>query len=122
MRVTAAPPETARLRDRVEELERLLGMRPVLPRLWGLTRLEADVFGLLLRRQVMSHTQLFEAIWGGDSERNPQIVQVILCKLRAKLRPLGIAIRNEYGVGYFLPPDSRAAARALLAAHERECA
>jgi DNA-binding response OmpR family regulator len=118
--MSAAPQETARLLDRVEELERLLGMRPVLPRMWGLTGREAELFGLLLRRRLMSHAQLFEAIWGGDSERNPQIVQVILCKLRAKLRPLGITIRNEYRVGYFMPPDSKAAARALIAVHDRE--
>src|SRR5262249_44392450 len=113
--------ETARLRDRVDELERLLGMRPVLPRIWGLTPREADVFGILLKRQVMSHTQLFEAIWGGDSDRETKIVEVMICKLRAKLRPYGIAIRTEHGVGYFIPPDSKAAARALIDAHAGEC-
>jgi DNA-binding winged helix-turn-helix (wHTH) protein len=114
-------PQTARLRDRIEELERLIGMRMVPPRPWGLTRREADVLGILLRRQVMTHTQLFEAIWGGDSERNIKIVEVVVCKLRTKLRPHGIAIRTEYGLGYFIPPASKATARALIAAHEREC-
>ena len=119
--MSATVSETVRLRDRVEELERLLGMRPVLPRMWGLTGREADVLGILLRRQVMTHAQLFEAIWGGDSECNSKIVEVVVSKLRAKLRPHGIAIRTEYGVGYFIPPDSKAAARARIAAHEREC-
>jgi len=114
-------PEATRLRDRIEELERLVGMRMVPPRLWGLTQREAEVLGILLRRQVMTHAQLFEAIWGGDSERNIKIVEVIVCKLRAKLRPHGIAIRSEHGVGYFVPPDSKATARARIAAHEREC-
>src|SRR5262249_19345468 len=118
----SAVPETARLRDRIDELERLMGMRMVPPRLFGLTRREADMLGILLRRQVMTHAQLFEAIWGGDSERSVKIVEVVVCKLRAKLRPHGIAIRTEYGVGYFIPPDSKATARALIAAHERECA
>jgi len=117
----SAAPETARLRDRIEELERLVGLRTVPPRLWGLTRQEADVLGILLRRQVMTHAQLFEAIWGGDSDCNIKIVEVVVCKLRAKLRPHGIAIRTEYGVGYFIPPDSKATARALIAAHVREC-
>jgi DNA-binding response OmpR family regulator len=113
--------ETMRLRDRIDELERLLGMRPMLPRIWKLTPREADVFGILLKRQVMSQTQLFEAIWGGDSDRETKIVEVMICKLRAKLRPHGIAIRTEHGVGYFIPPASKAAARALIAAHEGEC-
>jgi DNA-binding response OmpR family regulator len=113
--------ETARLRDRIEELERLLGMRPVLPRIWGLTAREADVLGILLRRQVMSQTQLFEAIWGGDSDRETKNVEVAICKLRAKLRPHGITIRTEHGVGYYLPPDSKAAARALINACEKAC-
>ena len=116
-----AAPETVRLRDRVEELERLIGLRTVPPRLWGLTRQEADLLGILLRRQVMTHAQLFEAIWGGDSECNIKIVEVVVCKLRAKLRPHGIEISTEHGVGYFIPPDSKATARARIAAHEREC-
>ncbi len=117
-----ATAETMRLRDRVEELERLLGMRTVPPRLWGLTQREAEVLGILLRRQVMTHAQLFEAVWGGDSDRDLKIVEVVVCKLRAKLRPHGIAIRTEYGVGYFVPPGSKAAARTQLAAYEQECA
>ena len=119
--MSAAAAETARLRDRVDELERLLGMRPVLPRMWGLTGREADVLGILLRRHVMSHTQLFEAIWGGDSERSIKIVDVVVCKLRAKLRPHGIAICTEHGVGYFIPRASKDEARVQIAAHEREC-
>jgi two-component system cell cycle response regulator CtrA len=119
--MSAAVSETVRLRDRVEELERLLGMRPVLPRMWGLTGREADVLGILLRRQVMTQAQLFEAIWGGDSERSVKIVEVVVCKLRTKLRPYGIAIRTEHGVGYFVPRDSKAAARVQIAAHEQEC-
>jgi DNA-binding response OmpR family regulator len=119
--MSATSPETARLRDRIEELERILGMREVLPRPWGLTRREAAVLGLLLRRQVLSATQLFEAIWGGDSDRETKIVEVVVCKLRAKLRPHGIAIRTEYGTGYFIPPQAKAAARAKIEAHQREC-
>lgn len=120
--MSAPTHETARLRDRVEELERLLGMRPVLPRLWRLTGREAEVLGILLRRKVMTHAQLFEAIWGGDSDRDVKIVEVMVCKLRAKLRLHGIEIRTEHGVGYFVPPESKAAARAQIAAHEREYA
>ncbi len=113
-------PEVAQLRDRVDELERLLGMRPLLPRPWRLTAREADIFGILLKRQVMSHAQLFEAIWGGDSERDQKIVEVTVCKLRAKLRPHGIAIHTVHGTGYFLPPESKQRARHLLAAHDQE--
>ncbi len=119
--MSAASPETARLRDRIEELERLLGMREVLPHPWGLTRREAAVLGLLLKRQVMSVTQLFEAIWGGDSDCETKIVEVVVCKLRAKLRPHGIAIRTEYGAGYFIPPQAKAVARAQIAGHHRAC-
>jgi DNA-binding winged helix-turn-helix (wHTH) protein len=118
--MSAGTLETARLRDRIEELERLIGMRTVPPRLWALTRREADVLGILLRRQVVTHAQLFEAIWGGDSDRNARIVEVVVCKLRAKLRPHGIAIRTEHGVGYFVPPESKGTARAQIAAQERE--
>ena len=121
--MSAVSPEAVeRLRDRVEELERLLGMRAILPRLWRLTRREAEVLGILLKRQVMPQEQIFAAIWGGESDCSLKIVEVIISKLRAKLRPFGIEIRNEYGVGYFVPPDSKTAARAQIAVHERESA
>jgi len=121
-RMDPAPPsgELARLRDRVEELEGLLGMRIACPRPWRLTGREAQVFGLLLRHGVCPRERIFAAIWGYDSEVDGKIVDVTVCHLRRKLRHLGIAIRTEYGVGYFLEPDARRRARALIAERERE--
>jgi two-component system cell cycle response regulator CtrA len=107
------------LRDRLDELERLLGMHDVPPRQWGLTVREAQMLGILLRRQVVSHAQLFEAIWGGDSERNSKVVEVYVCKMRQKLRPQGIEIRTEYGSGYFLPPASKQRVREMVAEQAR---
>jgi two-component system cell cycle response regulator CtrA len=114
------PCELARLRDRVEELEGLLGMRTLCPRPWRLSGREAQVFGLLMRHSVCPRERIFAAIWGYDSEVDGKIVDVTICHLRRKLRPLGIEIRTEHGVGYFLPPDGRRRARAAIAERERE--
>jgi|HubBroStandDraft_6_1064221.scaffolds.fasta_scaffold1252474_2 two-component system cell cycle response regulator CtrA len=112
--------ELARLRDRVEELEGLLGTRTACPRPWRLTGREAQVFGLLMRHSVCPRERIFAAIWGYDSEVDGKIVDVTVCHLRRKLRPLGLEIRTEYGVGYFLTPDGRRRARAMIAEREPE--
>lgn len=109
-----------RLRDRIEELERAFGLRDKYPRPWRLSLMEGQVFAILLKRQVATHEQLYEAVWGGGQERCAHIVKVTVCKLRKKLCPLGIDVRNEWNTGYFIPPESKRLARALMAAYEQE--
>lgn len=112
--------EIQKLRDRVEELERQIGLREVFPRPWKLTSREAQVAGLLLKHPIMQMAHLFEAIYGGDSDVNDKVIEVYIHKTRAKLRPLGIEIKNEYGYGYFIPPESKRRMRELIAEHEVE--
>lgn len=114
--------EIERLRDRVEELEELLGMREIFPRPWRLTAKESEVFGLLMRRPILSIPQLFSAVYGGDAEKSHKIIEVIVHNIRAKVKLFDISIQNEYGYGYFLPPESKQRARALIEAYEREFA
>ncbi len=107
--------EVQRLRDRVEELEEILGLRPR-ARPFGLSKKETAVFNLLMRWPVMSRDVAFAAIWGADSEINFKIIDVVICDVRRKLRPFGLSVEREWGTGYLMPAESKALAHRLLAA------
>lgn len=115
--------EMQRLRDRVEELEGLLGMRASFPRPWGLTRRESAILGLLLSRQVCFTECIFASVWGNDSEveNARRIIFVYTHRLRRKLAPLGIELSNNRP-GYFLTSEMKRTIRDLVSAHETRCA
>lgn len=50
----------------------------------------------------------------------PRAVNVIVCRVRKKLEPHGIQIRNEWGVGYYMDAEDRAKLVALEAMHTPE--
>jgi two-component system cell cycle response regulator CtrA len=57
------------------------------------------------------------ALYGNDWDDPPEesIVKVWLCKIRKKVRPLGIEINTNWGVGCHMPEESKAKARELMA-------
>lgn len=69
-----------------------------------LTRFELSLFSALWRQRprTLSKDTLLAASSeaGRDDDRELKIVDVMICKLRAKLRPLGITIRTVWGEGY----------------------
>lgn len=78
------------------------------PRELGLTRKEGDFLKALIVRERCTKEYLFNAIYS-VMEDPPQIkiIDVFVCKLRAKLRPHGIRIGTIWGVGYELSPGMR---------------
>jgi two-component system cell cycle response regulator CtrA len=99
--------------DKRELLELLTdaGMKPPLP---GLSPNEARIFMALLRNERMSR-QAIMAITQSRAE-DSKIVDVWICKLRKKIKPLGLEIKNIWGEGYFIPREQREATRAKLVA------
>ena len=78
-------------------------------RLVDLTALEFELLQYFLRhpRQVLSRSQLLEAIWGADAETTSNVVDVYVGYLRAKLEEGGATrvIRTLRGVGYVIRSD-----------------
>jgi DNA-binding response OmpR family regulator len=68
----------------------------------------------LLRNERMSR-QAIMAITQSRAE-DSKIVDVWICKLRKKIKPLGLEIKNIWGEGYFIPREQREATRAKLVA------
>ena len=101
--------ENLLLRERIAFLEEaLMGSKP-LPVEWQLTPSEERVFGALLNRELASKETIMAALYAdrGADEAEIKIVDVLVCKLRRKLRPFGVAIHTSWGRGYFLDRETR---------------
>lgn len=110
--------ENDELRERVAALEGQLGMLFDAPLVLELTGQEARIFGMLLRRDVLTKDAAMLGLYGhrnADEEAEPKIIDVFICKMRKKLTPFGIAIETIWGRGYRMPAVSKAAAQALVA-------
>ena len=116
---SAVAREVQALRDRVEELEDLIGLRVPAPRsdMPHLTGIEYKLAGVLLRGGIVSQEYALRAIYGARPEADHpevKIIDVFICELRKKLRPFDIEIKNQFAVGFYLDDKSRAKLKALF--------
>lgn len=108
--------ELQALRDRIEELEELLGLSASeLPAHWKLRDTPRRILGLLLRRERMSYHGLSICL-GRDV--NYHCLAVHLVAIRKFLRPLGVEVQTIYGFGYLLSPQAKRTLRAVIAAEQ----
>lgn len=115
--VAAIEAENELLRERIAMLEGLLGMRVEVPLPLALTGNEARLFGLLMKRELVTRDAAMVALYGGRPSADVaevKIVDVHICKMRPKLRAFGIEINTKWGQGFYMPPDSKARALALM--------
>jgi DNA-binding winged helix-turn-helix (wHTH) protein len=113
--------ELQQLRDRVAELEEILGIdRPMTVRLreaFGLTQMPAKVLGMLLSRTFVSKDALYTALYAvraaADRPRT-NILERHVNKLREHLRPHGVVIETIYGEGYRMTAPNKAKVRDVL--------
>lgn len=122
--------ELQQLRDRVCELEELLGLtaefpRHLLPR--GTFRLNIcePLLGLLLARPFVSQQAAYDACYGGRPECDqPDIkqIQVAICYLRKGLASKGIEVSLDRGQGYYMTDENKSKLRALIAESEAKAA
>lgn len=111
--------ENETLRERVRQLEEALGWRLTVPVIFGLSDHESRILGALLTREMMSRVQILDALYGhkpGGDEPEMKIVDVYVCKARAKLKPFGVEISTKWGSGYYLTKDAKAKVAEYLAA------
>lgn len=109
-----------RLEDRIAILERAMGLDFLPPVEWALTPNEARLLGALMEREVLTKDAAMAALYRdrGADEPDAKIVDVFICKLRAKLKRFGLSIETRWGVGYQLTPATKAAIRAALTGAE----
>ena len=56
--------------------------------------------------------------WDKDEPGEEKIIDVLVCKIRKKLKPYGIDIKTHWGRGYYLPPRSGAGIAARSTARQ----
>jgi two-component system KDP operon response regulator KdpE len=70
-----------------------------------LTRTEFEILAMLAQNIdcVVTYRMLAEKIWGGDEEKDPQLIRVHVSNLRKKIEPdhsLPCFIHTEPGIGF----------------------
>lgn len=75
----------------------------------ALTRQELDILLLLHSRvlRVVQKQAIMDHLYqlSPDVEPEPKILDVFICKMRKKLKPLGVSIQTSWGRGYSLSFD-----------------
>lgn len=99
------------LEERVAFLDRLLVSAIALPLEWRLTVHEARLVSALYGRPECTKDQLMAALYRNDGRDEPmeKIIDVFICKARAKLRPYRADILTRWGHGYSLDAAARSA-------------
>lgn len=113
------------LRDRVSELEGLLGMSMEFPRKFGLTPAHERLLGVLLKRDFVTNEGASIAVYEGRYNNNgptDDILKSQLCRMRKILRKFNVEVSTKWGQGIYLTADSKARLRALIEQFRREAA
>jgi hypothetical protein len=99
------------LQFRIEELERLLGMHPT----WSARSRRRQaclcIVAALARRPgrlVFTKENILDLLYAGmPNQPDMKIIDVFICKARAKLTPLGIELTTIWGRGYMMDAANR---------------
>ena len=98
--VLALEAENETLREKLIALQETLGCRIETPLILGLSGQEAKMFGILLKRELVTKEQAMDVLYGDRpdaDEAEIKIVDVFVCKIRKKLKPYDIAIETVWG-------------------------
>lgn len=108
--------EIARLENRMRDLEQVLGLNLAAPAEFRLSRGQAVLFNILLRREAVTREALHLALCARSQNDGPGIgiVATIIYQLRRKLRPHGVKIDNIHGQGYRMTPESKTKVAAIM--------
>lgn len=121
-------PPTARRKDRLPALlaeQTDSDMLASVMRALKLTRLQASFMLVLMKRNEVDKTTLHHVV---ESERavrtnrpdnldetDPKMVDVVICNIRKRVRPMGVKIETIWGNGYYLEENSRKIIHDLIA-------
>ena len=110
-----------RLRDRVAQLEQVLGIDRSLGGkmrdAFGLEPAFVPILGMIYKREFVTRGGLYTVVYGGRPEcewPDERILDVQICKLRKVLKKFGITIKTKWGEGWYMTRANKANVRAAL--------
>jgi len=116
--------ELQQLRDRVEELEYVIGLRLPNPHDLAMRRLlrgtrqvprSAEILGMLLKRELVTRDG-FSAVLTrrNDDPISDKLLDIYICYIRRVIAEHGIEIETVWGAGYRMTAPNKRKLRALL--------
>lgn len=118
-RVQVLEAENDALRERIWQLEELMGYHWSAPTEFHLTGKEEAILGCLMAKPLATKEMLYHTLYALHEEPPEQkIIDVFICKLRPKLRPWKIEIETVWGRGYSLNTDAKQRIRAMVEARD----
>lgn len=100
------------------QLEDALGLGFLTPVEWQLTGAMMRLFGCMMARDLMTKEAGMAAMYrdriGAEDEPEIKIIDVQICKMRARLKLFGIEIQTRWGQGYFLDAPTKARVLELM--------
>jgi len=86
--------------------------------LFSLTRLEASMLSALIQRRECRRDAMHKIIEqrrpNAPEQTDQKMVDVMICKLRKKLKPHDLKIKTMWSIGYMMPPEDRRRASEML--------
>lgn len=116
--------ELQQLRDRVAELEELLGAKPDVnfrlmlnpeKNVW--VKACGPLLGMLMKRDMVTKDAAFTVLYGDRSDADQpasKIIDVIAWRLRKACRARGVVIQTVWGEGFRLDHHNKAKLQALI--------
>lgn len=101
----------------LEFLREAVGLNIKFPPHMGLTKNESSILGVLMKKQIALKESIWMAIYSDkceDKQADPKIIGVLICKMRRKLKELGVEIKSSWGVGYYLTPEDKKKIESLI--------
>ncbi len=105
------------LEETVRQLKEQLVPSTVFPAELGLKPLENKIVAVLLARSpsVVSRARLMDAAYFGEEESpGDKIIAQLMCHLRPKLAPYGVAVQSRPGFGWAFDKGAAEILRAML--------
>lgn len=85
-------------------------------RVRGLSLKENQILGLIYQTgDLITKRAVYDALYWAEADGGPdmKILDVMMCKIRKKLRPMGVKIETVWGDGWRMPSSSKQILRDL---------
>lgn len=103
--------ELERMRQRVDALTEVIGLKEPLPAHWSLSPSQSIIVTVLMRRDFVSREVLMQLVYSNrDEPPDDRALDRMISKARDRLSPHGVTIENLYGRGWRIPPECKAIA------------